>query len=45
MATPTCSKCGSTSFYSSKRNFEGTHVLLIYCTKCGTVVGAATAKS
>jgi hypothetical protein len=37
MATPCCPKCSSTNFSSSK-NLQAKAVL-IYCAKCGAVVG------
>jgi hypothetical protein len=38
MSAPCCAKCSNTHFL--RRPYHGLNAYLIYCSKCGTVVGA-----
>jgi hypothetical protein len=42
---PNCAKCGGTEFTSAARNFASTPGILVYCRKCGAVVGWGPARS
>jgi ribosomal protein S27AE len=45
MASPTCGKCGGTTFSGSTRSYNGVKLVLVYCATCGNVVGAASKQS
>ncbi len=39
MASPCCSKCGSTNITWQTKTFNGIEGMLIYCSDCGAVIG------
>ncbi|MDD3626507.1 MAG: hypothetical protein PHV06_04240 [bacterium] len=43
IVTPNCVRCKSENFRFTKRTYEQTEVLLIFCGDCGAVLGCVPA--